>query len=140
MVINYQKIYEKLGYLFYALAGADGKVRSSEEDSLQRAVESMWLSYEDSTDEFDMDAAEYILIAFDYLMAEGVDPRDAYGVFEEYYREHSTVFDKTMKRKIMSTAYMLANAFGSENHKEIKMLHDLENLLGLAPTKRSALC
>lgn len=130
LVLNYRRIYEKLGYLFYALAASDGRVRTEEQSSLQKAVASTWLAYEDSTDEYDTDSAEYILIAFDYLAAERVDPEDAYQVFEEYYLEHEWVFDRTMKRKILSTAYSLAYAFRGENKKEAVLIRRLETLLG----------
>jgi len=129
MVTNYQRIYEKLGFLFYAIAVADNVVTNAEMDSLKEMVQKIWVPAEDSTDEFGTDAAQYIFISFDYLVNEGVGAETAFVEFEDYYSEHSAAFDKEMKKNILSTAHGIAEAFKGENSKESAILARLESLL-----------
>jgi len=129
MVINYQKIYEKLGYLFYAIAAADQHVKFSEEKKLRELVTQKWVPLENSTDEFNTDAAYYISIAFDYLLAEGVSAEEAFRVFQEYYTEHKSAFDQNLKKQITATAQAIAQAFARKNQQEQKLLAELSRLL-----------
>ncbi len=134
MVRNYRIIYEKLGCLFYAVAAADRDVRKEEIQALRNAIDSTWRNYEGSTDEFHTDNAEYMLFSFDYLFSEGVMAEDAYADFETYYREHALAFDKTMRRKILTTAHAIADAYRGENAQERRVLGRLERLLNLKPS------
>lgn len=129
MTIDYQKLYEQLGYLFYAIAEADEKVRPVEIETLKELIASEWISLEDSTDEFGTDAANYIFISFDYLLSERISSGEAYRVFEQYYNEHKAAFTVSLKRKILAAARSIANAFGGKNKKENDYIKNLERLL-----------
>lgn len=131
MRTNYRKVYEKVGYLFYAIAAADGQVRKEEIDSLRKALDYSWLPFEDSKDEYDTDAAEYVEIAFEYLVAEKTDPEEAYLTFEEYFKMHSTAFGKILRRKIIFTAYTIADSFRGQNRNETRFLSRMEKVLEL---------
>lgn len=127
--VNYQKIYEKLGYLFYAIAAADAGVKPGEADHLRDIVKKLWLPIEDSTDEFGTDAAYYIDISFEFLLNEGMDPDEAFQEFENYYTEHSAAFSKTVIKDTKLTAREIAHAFKGRNKKEKAMLKRLDSLL-----------
>lgn len=127
--MNYERIYEKLGYAFYAIAASDGIVRREEIRALREALDYSWLNFEDSRDQFGTDSAQYILFSFEYLLSSGASAADAYAIFEEYYVEHESAFNKTFKRKIISTAHAVADAFRGENLAERRILARLENLL-----------
>ena len=127
-LVNYQRIYEKLGYLFYALAAADNVVPPREADRLREMVKKIWVPLEDSTDEFGTDAAFYIDISFEYLLNEGIEAAEAFQEFENYYREHSGAFSKGLHDKIKTTARTIAQAFRGKNKKESAMLERLNHL------------
>ncbi|CAN5514772.1 hypothetical protein BH23BAC1_BH23BAC1_28600 [soil metagenome] len=129
MKLNYQKIYEKLGYLFYAIAAADKNVKPAEIEKLREIVVKDWLPMEDSKDEFDTDAAHYILFAFDYLHAEGVQSKEAFQTFVEYIKDHRNVIKDSFKAKIYNSAHVLANAFSGTNKAESSYLKQLEFVL-----------
>lgn len=129
-LVNYQRIYEKLGYLFYAVAATDHDVAPGEADTLRDTVKKIWVPVENSTDEFGTDAAYYIDISFEYLLNEGTDPEEAFQEFERYYSEHSAVFSKTIKEKIRTTAKAITHAFKGRNKKESAALKRLDQILG----------
>ncbi|MGC1241500.1 MAG: hypothetical protein WA874_07920 [Chryseosolibacter sp.] len=128
-LVNYQRIYEKLGFLFYAIAAIDHDCEPGEADGLREMVRKFWLPIEDSTDEFGTDAAYYIDISFEYLLNEGFDAEEAFQEFENYYAEHSSVFSKTIKEKIKMTARAITHAFKGKNRKEATALKRLSRLL-----------
>lgn len=129
-LVNYQRIYEKLGYLFYAVAAMDHHVAPGEADTLRDTVKKIWVPIEDSTDEYGTDAAYYIDISFEYLLNEGTDPEEAFQEFERYYSEHSAVFSKAIKDKIRATAKAITHAFKGRNKKESAALKRLAAVLG----------
>jgi hypothetical protein len=128
-LVNYQKIYEKLGYLFYALAAADNVVPESEADRLREMVKKIWLPIEDSTDEFGTDAGYYIDISFEFLLNEGIDAEEAFQEFENYYLDHSAAFSKAISDKIRTTAKAIAQAFRGKSKRESALLKRLDKLL-----------
>jgi hypothetical protein len=129
MQINYQNIYEKLGYLFYAIAASDQNVRQEEIEKMRLLVSKEWLPMEKSTDKYGTDAAHYISISFDYLMSESIPPDEAFDVFSDYYQIHSGAFSKDLKHKIKTTASAIADAFAHRNKNEKKYITRLQNLM-----------
>lgn len=129
MKINYQKLYENLGYLFYAIAAADQHVHREEIEKLKALVGKEWLPLENSTDSYGTDAAHYISIAFEYLLSESMASEDAFKVFSDYYEESEPSFTKDLKRKIKSTATAIASAFAGKNKKEKRYIDQLNRLM-----------
>lgn len=131
MKTNYQKIYEQLGKLFYAIAMADNEVRPREVKRLKELVSKEWVPLESSTDEFGTDAAYYIYISFDYLTDTFTTARQAFDAFAEYYEVHKAYFNNGLKEKIRTTAYQIADAFRGMNKAEHEYLERLDQLLGV---------
>jgi len=129
MKINYQRLYQKLGSLFYAIADADKQVRKAEENRLAEKINEIWLPLATVKDEFGTDAAYYIFIVFDHLHAAGADANAAFNDFSDYYHEHAAAFDKEIKKKILQTADAIADAFSGKNRKELICLKRLRQLM-----------
>lgn len=127
--MNYQTLYEKLGYLFYSIASADQNVHPAEIDRLKTLISKDWLPLEDSTDTFGTDAAHYISIAFDYLANESVSSTESFEVFSAYYEQNATKFSAQIKKQILRTATAIADAFGTTNKKEKESLDALKQLI-----------
>lgn len=129
MKINYQRLYQKLGSLFYAIAMADKDIRHAEEDKLTEQINNIWLPLDNSTDEFGTDAAQYIFIVFDHLHAEKAKADAAFNEFSHYYHDHKLIFDTAVKSKIMQTAEAISGAFSGENKQESDYMKQLKHLL-----------
>jgi hypothetical protein len=129
MIINYQKIYEQLGYLFYAIASADRHSRAKEFEILKQDIIKEWVPLETSTDEFGTDAANYIYFTFDNLLDQEADPEESFASFKEYFELHAHAFDKNLRKRIEKTAFHMATAFAHKNKTETKILQELKKLL-----------
>ncbi|WP_025743258.1 hypothetical protein [Aquimarina pacifica] len=120
--------YQHLGKLFYAIAAADKVVRSSERQSLQEFVQSVWVTLEDQEDEFGDDTAYQIEIVFDWLDHEEPSTESCFKEFESYYIKHPSFFSKNIKQLIWDTANAIADAFAGKNKSELTMLGKLHIL------------
>ncbi len=124
-----ESFYEKLAYLFYAIADCDGKVTSKELYKLHEEVVSIWKSIDNSLDEFNTDLAFEIEAIFEWLEDNRYSYLDAYKEFTDYADEHKHLFDAVVKEKIMHTCNNIAAVFKSVNHAEDNILRQLKNYL-----------
>lgn len=129
MEINYQRIYEYAGYLFYAIAAADGAVKEAEIAAFNDLINKEWLPLEDSTDEFGTDSAHYISITFDNLLDRGVAPDEAFASFKSYFDDHHAAFTENIRKKIYDTAIAIARAFAGENKAESGYIKELRKMM-----------
>lgn len=125
---TYIDIYTNLGFLFYSVAAGDGQVRQAEVEALKKLVKERWMPLENSRDEFGVDAAEYISMAFDHAHENRLDRQQAKARFEAAYREHQARFDPSMKRMVLDTAAAITDAFGHTNKAELAALTQLQEL------------
>ncbi len=136
MIVNYLKIYEQLGYLFYALASADKHLRIKEYEILKKDIEREWIPLESSTDEFGTDAANYIYFTYDSLVEQDLSPIEAFNSFRDYFELHAGAFDEVVRRKIKTTAEHMAKAVGN-NKTEAYIIKELKRLLQTKPALRA---
>lgn len=129
MEINYQRIYEHAGYLFYAIAAADGTVKDAEVAVFKDLVNKEWLPLEDSTDEFGTDSAHYIFISFDNFLDRGVPAEEAFASFKNYFNDHNAAFTAPIRKKISTTAAAIASAFGGKNKAESNYMTELKRIM-----------
>ena len=129
METNFKKMYEQLGFLFYAISAADKIVKPAEIEKLRELVNQYWVPMEGTVDEFATNAAEHILIVFDYLVQQKESAREAFRSFAKYYEENPDVFSCPIKHRISDTAGSIAHAFGNINKAEKGYLTQLHALL-----------
>lgn len=121
--------YEKLAYLFYSIADADGKVTKQELNKLHEEVLDIWKSLDDAVDEYNTDLSFEIETVFDWLEENNFSYKDALTEFKDYALEHRSLFDDSVKIKIMHTCSELANVYRSINHQEENILTEIESFL-----------
>lgn len=121
--------YEKLAYLFYSVADADGKVTKQELMKLHEEVLSIWKSLDDAVDEYNTDLSFEIETVFDWLEENNFSYKDALTEFKDYAMEHRTLFDAAIKDKIMHTCSELAQVYRSINHQEENILSEIDSFL-----------
>lgn len=129
MEINYQRIYEHAGYLFYSIAAADGAVKDAEIGKLKDLVTKEWLPLEDSTDEFGTDSAHYIFITFDNLLDRSIPADEAFSTFKDYFNFHHAAFSYPVRKIIYTTASAIADAFAGKNKAESEYLKELRKIM-----------
>lgn len=119
---------QEIGQLFYAIAAADKVVRKSEYDTLCKIVKDSWLTQDEYTDEFGVEAAYQIEIVFDWFDYENLDADDCFEAFSDYFKAHRNLFTETKKELILKTAHAIAGAFSGKNKSELIMLAKLSIL------------
>jgi 1-deoxy-D-xylulose 5-phosphate reductoisomerase len=80
------------------------------------------------SDEFGEDTALQIITVVDWLVENGIKSEHAYKDFEEYYHEHTSLFNNERKNKILKTCEKIAQSFANVNNKEKKMLEKVKKL------------
>jgi len=121
--------YQKLAYLFYAVADVDGKISEKELDALHQEVLQIWKSLDDGVDEFNTDLSFEIEAVFDWLEENQFSYKDALTEFKDYALEHRSLFDADVKSRIMHTCKELAAVYRNINLQEENILHELESFL-----------
>lgn len=125
---TYQAIYTSLGYLFYSIAAADGRVQPAEARKLKELVARQWVPLERSRDELGTDAAYYIEFSFDDANDQGMRPEDAFARFKTAYEANKGPFDASLRELTFDTAQAIAFAFARNNKSELGQLAQLSLL------------
>lgn len=128
---NFQPLYESLGCLFYSIAASDEKVTKAEINKVLEAVKNKWIPLEDSTDQFGTDAANYISIAFDFMMEDIASAAEAWSRFSDSYKVNKDLFTPKIKALAIETAEEIANSFSGMNKTELKEIEQLKQLFAL---------
>jgi uncharacterized tellurite resistance protein B-like protein len=124
-----ESFYEKLAYLFYAIADADGKVKPAELQRLHEEIILIWKSLDNVRDEFNTNLAFEIEAIFEWLEDNKYPCMDAYREFTDYATTHKSLFDADVKDKIMHTCLSIAGAYKQINHSEEHILEKLKTFL-----------
>ena len=121
--------YQLLGRIFYATAQADKIIRPEEISELKQIVKDSWLDVDDSTDEFNEDAAFQIEIVFDHLLKNDIIIEDTIKELKAFKTIHSSLFTIRITDLIMETAYRIASSFSKRNKSELVYLSQLRMAL-----------
>ncbi len=132
MKVNFEDIYERIGYLFYALAAERGKLNAVTFDKLKRLVDQQWNPVTTNGRTLESHLASYLHSglrnAFDFSMSAG----EAYDLFKTYYDIHSLPFGELLRSRIFATANMIASEF-SGNGVKSGFVTALEKVLEVNP-------
>lgn len=123
----YEKLYAKLGKLFYYIAAVDGKVQPAEKKSLQKLIDNTWKSLESSVDEFGTDRSAVIDFSFDYEESENLTENGLLS-FEEFYKENKSRFTPVIINNILETGKAIASAYRGKNKAEKEVLERLKEV------------
>lgn len=121
--------YQKVGELFYAVAAADKVVRESEYKTLKKLVRDVWSKYDSSVDDYNSQAIYQMEVVFDWFDYERTDADACFESFENYVKEHPSLFTEERKKLIYLTANEIADAFSGKNKSELIILGKLQLLL-----------
>ena len=121
--------YQKLGYLFYSVAAADGHIAEEEKEALHREVKEDWLKLETGDDGYGSNNAYQIEILFDYLIEKEFPGERAFQVFEHYFKSHYDEFSDEVIEHVFKTCDRIANAFHGKNKSELTALMRIHLLM-----------
>ncbi|MDJ1470935.1 hypothetical protein QNI19_34850 [Cytophagaceae bacterium DM2B3-1] len=127
---TWKTFYQRLAYLYYAIAKADEKIVPEEIARVREIVRKEWVSLETTEDEFGSDAAFQIEIAFDWLVEQKPSAEKALEKFEHFVEEHPDFLTRKLKQRILDTSTSIADSFHGTNKLEERLLERLGTALG----------
>jgi hypothetical protein len=140
MKVNFQNVYESIGYLFYALSVRKGKLTSDEYSKLHDIIYQKWepffISYHRHLNTYDAlqsDLIEHLHSAIKKAHDCEWNALQAFEHFKNYYLEHMLPYNETLKENMMLTSKCIARAFCSNDDPASSVLHEVNQLLGLKP-------
>lgn len=142
MKTSFEKLYEHVGYLFYALAAEHGKLSSADYLKLKEIIDRYWAGSAHGDLRLQPYLNGYVLSLNGYLLSgvrnaidEGMDADEAFLFFENYYAVHKLFFGSALKEKIALTDNSIAAVFPGNNHQRA-VIKNVEELLELKPVTK----
>ncbi|HEY0667217.1 MAG TPA: hypothetical protein VGD22_03510 [Sphingobacteriaceae bacterium] len=123
--------YQKIGRVFYLVAAADKVVHQEEISALRKIVESSWLSFDSTFDEFGSDAAYQIEIVFDWLKDNNRNVNQAIPALKEFKNRHPGMFTKPVVDLIIKTAEIISSSFSGSDENESHVIDQLKKALAM---------
>ena len=123
------RFYQQLGKVFYSVAAADNIISKAEILTLKKIVKKEWLPMENTLTEFGEDAAFQIEIVFDWLLENEWDGLDLIIEFENFRKEHPSLFTPKTNDLILKTANAIVASFSNENKSEMELIKELSAIL-----------
>ncbi|WP_299766979.1 hypothetical protein [uncultured Tenacibaculum sp.] len=123
------KFYQNIAKVFYAVAKADHVIHVNEVKVLKKVVKDKWLMIDETYDVFGTDTAYQIEIVFDWLHSKNATADDCFDDFVTYYYNYPYFFTSQVKKLIIETCSLIANAFRGTNKSELLIIEKLETTL-----------
>ena len=123
------RFYQQLGKVFYGIAVADNIISQKEISTLKKIVKKEWLPLESTLTEFGDDAAFQIEIVFDWLLENDWNSMDVITEFENFRKEHPSLFTPKTNDLILKTANAIVASFSNENKLEVELIKKLSVIL-----------
>ena len=111
MKVNFEILYEHIGYLFYALAFESRQPSSLQHDKLRQLIDKRWKADDLKNDPLNLRLNEHLQSGVRHAITSSWHPEHAFTVFEEFYLVHRNSFGPVLKEQIQKSAIEIAQAF-----------------------------
>lgn len=128
MKVNFEPLYEHIGYLFFALTAKERQLSQGDLMKLTELIEKNWKPVTNGDPVLDMHLAECIHAGIRYAVQNGMSPDHAFKSFMDYFRIHSLPFSKTLKERILALSLQIMQEFPSDQRGS-RMQFEMEKRL-----------
>ena len=118
------EFFTHLSYLFYAIAASDKNISRKEKEEIISVVDKNWYKKNGS-----INSKEIIYSTLKKLIAEKTKSESAFEAFLDYQKANPSLFDPTIKKMVMESAYDIANSYAGRNKSELLFLSKLHQQL-----------
>jgi hypothetical protein len=127
MKVDFEILYEHIGYLFYALASEFHKLSSYEDSKLNELIEEHWKVLHPTEAPLHVRLNEHLHTGVHNAMAALWNPDHAFKAFDDFYLVHRISFGDTLREKIQKCSDEIVHDYyklhcDSEIIKELKWL------------------
>ena len=132
MKVNFEHIFEHIGFLFYAVAAEQRTLHPADYDRLKNLIGLEWVTGLN----YNVDLQSRLKRALFEGVSKGFDnsmnAEEAFVRFRDYYEMHSLPFGNLLKLKIISTAIIIHTEFSDNGHSS-GIIARLDKLLQATP-------
>lgn len=130
MKVNFENIYEHIGYLLFSVTSGKGKLSDVELLKLTDVVEKTWRPVVNGDSALQMHLVDCIHAGIRYAIENSMTPEQALASFRSFFQIHSFAFGKSLKEKIVSSVMALHKELPhSRQHEFVET--ELGDLMGL---------
>jgi hypothetical protein len=129
--MNHQQLFTEIGRLFYAVANADGEIKSKEIISIRDLLNIGFIPFEEQSDQNTINCALYAEYEFESLMEIEADGEMAFFSFLDFFSKNQRDIDDQLKEFILKSVEELADSFHGKNRFELFYLDKLKQVFEL---------
>lgn len=127
MRVYFDQIYERIGWLFYAVASEKEKLSDTNSARLLQIIDQQWKPTPDSDAMLQRHLLDYLKYGLRNAIDNASRPDEAFNRFRLYFGLHSLPFGKDLRARILATARLIAMEFnGKETNSDF--INSLETL------------
>ncbi len=127
--IEWDKFYQKLGHLYYAIAKCDKTITPEEMVELKNIARTEWTIGNGASVNYKSDDTYQIENIFHLLAKSNSSTEYAFKIFSDFVNENKELLTPDLKQKIMQTADKIASAKSGKNKAELTLLFQLHQLI-----------
>ena len=124
-----ENVAKTIGYVVYAVAKADRKIKVSERATIHRLIDENWNLLADSEDPFGVRAMEYIDKMIVELEKKNIKSEEAFLEFKESYQIVKNEFSSDLKDFLLKLCVETAGSFNRMNKSELVLVSRIEMIL-----------
>ncbi|HEY5749845.1 MAG TPA: hypothetical protein VIU12_27450 [Chryseolinea sp.] len=115
MKMDYETLYRRIGFLFYAEAARRKRLTSSDYEKLENIVKEKWPA--ENGDPKWIHLVDELFLAVKDAYRESMQAGEASQLFKLYYASHAIAFSESLKNKIVATSQEIEREFAvNGNH------------------------
>lgn len=112
----------QLAKVFYCVAASDKIIREEEKQALRKIVEIEWKQLDIKVSKSNVGFETLLNDFFNTLLEEKPEVTNLITEFSKYYSTNQNLFEESIKRLTLKTAFKIAGSFSANNKSELVIL------------------